>query len=148
MNLPTHRSLLGLIVFGLLGGIAGPAVRAIADADKTAKSGEPKMAALKMRYLRTEHDAQGPLRVYEVQPPYPGWATGGIGTSQATVKVIKTGLEVSFIEFSSPEKRYKQVEDIPFDTRSMVITYDKGTMTFKDGSGHHYVVKPESIELH
>lgn len=59
------------------------------------------------------------------------------------MQIIKTGLEVSSIVGSSPEKRSKEIEDIPFDTQSMTITYDKGKITFKDAAGHHYLLESQ-----
>lgn len=54
MNLTIQRPLLGMTVFGLLGGFGGLALHAIANADKPPTPAEPKRVSLELRYLRTE----------------------------------------------------------------------------------------------
>lgn len=44
---------------------------------------------------------------------------------------------------SDPQTRYRQIEDIPFDTKNLVISYDLGKVTFADGSKHKYILESE-----
>ena len=139
----------GLIVFGAFYIIAGLGFNTNAAAvqpDPPVERSQPTQApraSLQIHYLRTEQDAQGPFKVYEVVAPVPRWAAGGVGSNHTTVRIIKTGLEVSFMLGSDPKTRYRQIEDIPFDTKNLVISYDLGKVTFEDGSKHKYILESE-----